>query len=108
MIEKRSVSGTIFDVCNGLLMTAIFVIMVYPFLYVINCSITASSEISGSLLLLPKGVNFDAYRVLLNDDKIVHAFLVSVARSLLGAGLMLMVTGMAAYVLATPDLVFGK
>ena len=30
MIEKRSVSGTIFDVCNGLLMTAIFVIMVYP------------------------------------------------------------------------------
>lgn len=47
MIEKRSVSGTIFDIFNGLLMTVIFVIMVYPFLYVINCSITASSEISG-------------------------------------------------------------
>ena len=108
MIEKRSVSGTIFDICNGLLMVIIFVIMVYPFLYVINCSITAPSEVSGSLLILPKGINFDAYQALLNDDGIVHAFFVSVARSVIGSGLMLLVTGMTAYVLATPDLIFGK
>lgn len=108
MKHKRSVSGTIFDTCNGLLMVMIFIIMVYPFLYVINCSITAPAEISGSLLILPKGVNFDAYITLLNDKGIVRAFLVSVSRSVIGAGLMLMVTGMAAYVLATPDLVFGK
>lgn len=108
MIEKRSVSGTIFDIFNTLLMVTIFIIMVYPFLYVINCSITASSEISGSLLILPKGVNFDAYRALLNDDGVVRAFFVSVSRSIIGASLMLLVTSMAAYALATPDLIFGK
>ena len=45
---------------------------------------------------------------LLLDDKVAHAFLVSIARSLIGSSLMLVVSGMAAYVLAKENLVFGK
>lgn len=108
MIHKRSVSGTIFDTFNTLLMVAIFIIMVYPFLYVINYSFSAQEEVAGSLLLWPHGLNLDAYVTLLKDDALFRAFSISVARSIIGAFSMLLVSGMAAYALATPNLVFGK
>lgn len=108
MVYKRSLSGTIFDVCNTLLMVTIFIIMVYPFLYVINYSFSSQEGLAGSLLLLPQGFNLDAYKTLMHDESLFHAFGVSVARSILGAGSMLMVSGMAAYALANQNLVFGK
>lgn len=108
MVYKRSLSGTIFDVCNTLLMVTIFIIMVYPFLYVINYSFSSQEGLAGSLLLLPQGFNLDAYKTLMHDKSLFHAFGVSVARSILGAGSMLMVSGMAAYALANQNLVFGK
>jgi putative aldouronate transport system permease protein len=108
MVRRKTVGGVCFDVINGLFMCLLFILMIYPFLYVINFSVSTLSETTGTLLLLPKGVNFKAYAVLFQDDGVLHAFLVSVARSTIGPVLMLFVTGMAAYVLATPDLAFGK
>lgn len=108
MVQKKTFGSVAFDVLNSLLMCLIFIIMVYPFLYVINFSISSLSETGGSLLLLPRKVTFAAYQTLLHDGALLQAFLVSIARSAIGPVLMLAVTGMAAYALATPDLVFGK
>lgn len=108
MTYKRTLGNSVFDVLNALLMVLIFIIMVYPFLYVINYSISTPSEASGTLLLLPRGLNLEAYTTLFKENGVMHAFGISVARSVIGAGLMLVVTGMAAYVLAAPDLVFGR
>lgn len=108
MVYKQTWSDRVFNFLNGFLMLVIFIIMVYPFLYVINYSVTAPSEAGGSLLLLPKGINFEAYKTLLQESGILRAFGISVARSIIGAALMLIITGMAAYVLATPNLVFGR
>lgn len=108
MIYKRTLGEKIFGVGNALLMTVIFVIMVYPFLYVINYSLSVPTGLNGSLLLLPKGIDLNAYQTLFQENGIVHAFFISVLRSVVGPVLMLIVTGMAAYVLAVPDLVFGR
>ncbi len=108
MIRKKSFGNFMFDAITAVLLILIFVIMVYPFLYVINFSISSLSETGGSLLLLPKGITFAAYETLLQDKALLSAFLVSLARSIIGPVLMLAVTGMAAYALATPNLVFGK
>lgn len=97
-----------FDVMNTVIMILAFIITVYPFLYVINFSFSTFSQTSGSLLLLPKGFSLQAYSTLLQDRKIWNAAFISASRSVIGPLLSLVVTGMAAYALAVPDLVFGR
>ncbi|MCI8524991.1 MAG: carbohydrate ABC transporter permease [Oscillospiraceae bacterium] len=108
MVRKKHAGDIVFDVVAALILLLIFIVMVYPFLYVVNFSISSLSETGGSLLLLPKKITFSAYEVLLKDDAVLSAFFISAARSIVGPLLMVAVTGMAAYALATPDLVFGR
>jgi putative aldouronate transport system permease protein len=105
---KRKLSDHIFDLCNGLFLVMLFVIMVYPFLYVINYSISVPVGLRGALLLLPKGFDLSAYKTLFQDNNILGAFFISIARSTITPILMLSVTGMAAYALATQNLAFGR
>ena len=108
MRRRASVSGAIFDGFNSLFMLLVFCVMMYPFLYVLNYSISASAKVGGSALFLPVGVNFDNYRILLKDSTIYRAFFVSLSRCLVGPAAMIVVSGMAGYVLSKKDLVFGK
>jgi ABC-type glycerol-3-phosphate transport system permease component len=85
-----------------------FAAMVYPFLYMINYSISTPGKIRGTLLLLPTGLNLDSYIALLKDPSVFRALLISVSRSVLGPVGMMMVSGMAGYVLSKKNLVFGK
>lgn len=105
MVYKRTLSDTIFHIVMAIVMIVVALIMVYPFLYIINYSL--SKQPTG-ILLWPKGFTLDSYTQLFRDSDLVHAFFISVARSLIGPVLTLVVTGMAAYVLAIPNLVFGK
>lgn len=108
MKYKSTPAGIIFDFINTIIMVFAFIITVYPFLYVINYSFSTFSQVSGTLLLFPRGFNVQAYVTLLHDTKLIHAAFISVSRSIIGPVLSLAVTGMAAYALAVPDLVFGK
>lgn len=108
-MKYKSTPGRVaFDILNSILMILIFLITVYPFLYVINFSFSTFSQTSGTLLLIPRGFSVQAYTTLLQDPKILHAALVSASRSVIGPLLSLAVTGMAAYCLAVPNLVFRK
>lgn len=104
---RRTWIGRLFDVCNAAFMLLLFVVMLYPFLYVVNYSFSSLSQVGGSLLLLPQGFTTDVYKAVLSDSSILRALMISVLRSLSGASLMLLVTSMAAYVLSVPDLIFG-
>jgi len=108
MKHKISVGGLTFDIFNSLFMFLIFIIMFYPFLYVLNYSISNSAKIGSSLLLIPVGLNFDNYKTLFMDPYIFRALFISVSRSVAGPALMLIISGMAGYVLSKKDLVFGK
>lgn len=108
MVHKKHAGDIVFDIVTAVILLLIFIVMVYPFLYVLNFSISSLSETGGSLLLLPRKITFSAYEVLLKDDAVLSAFFISAARSVIGPVLMVAVTGMAAYALAVPDLVFGK
>ena len=103
-----TVGGVAFDAFNSLLMLAIFIIMLYPFLYVFSYSFSTPSKITNPLLLWPQGFNIKAYATLFADADFFHSVLVSVARTVLGPLGMLVVCGMGAYALSKRDLVFGK
>lgn len=106
--QPRTVGGVLFDVFNSLLMLIIFVIMFYPFLYVFSYSFSTPSQITNPLLLLPQGFNIRAYTTLFSDADFFQSILISVARTILGPLLMLLVCGMGAYALSKRDLIFGK
>lgn len=108
MKDEKSIGSITFDILNTLLMACVFIALVYPFIYVINASISSKGALSGSLMLIPKDLTMEAYKSLFKDGKIVNAFFISVARSTIGPLIMIMVTGMAAYVLSIPNLVCGK
>ena len=108
MKRKISPGGLIFDCFNTLIMLAFFIAMLYPFLYVLNYSLSSSSRIGNSFLLIPIGINLDNYRALLKDPAIYQAMFISVSRSVIGPASMMAVSGMAAFALSKTNLVFGK
>ncbi len=108
MVRKRTAAGTAFDAVNLVFMICIFVLMIYPFLYVINYSFSNPAYVRNTPLLWPVGFNVESYKLLLKDSAIWRALGVSVARSLIGPLLMLIVSSMAAFALKKTDLVFGR
>jgi putative aldouronate transport system permease protein len=108
LLTRRSVLDVVFDFFLYVLMAAVFVVMIYPFIYVINYSISNVAQARHALLLWPEAVHFESYRLLFRDPSILRALLVSVARSVIGPACMLVVTAMGGYVISRPNLVFGK
>jgi len=106
--EPITVLGLSFDIVNSLFMIALFIVMVYPFLYVISYSFSLPSKITKPLLLWPQGFNVKAYETLFSDADFFRTLLVSIARTIIGPFSMLVVCGMGAYALSRRDLVFGK
>lgn len=95
-----------FDVVNGLIMLLITITMIYPFWYVLCYSLSDMGMTGGSQLLLwPRGFSLDSYQVAFSNATIVHGFLISVARSVIGPFLMLVVSCMAAFALSKNDLI---
>ncbi len=105
MKHKRTLGDYVFDFIIYLVMLVVFVVSLYPFWYVVMYSFSTSGSVGSNLLLYPKGFNVDSYRLLMSVDKIPHALMISVARSVLGPTLSILVTAMAAYALMNRDLV---
>lgn len=92
---------TVFDVINTLLLGVVTFILIYPFWYVVCYSFSDMSKIAGNeLLFLPKGFSLDSYKVALSTNTVLRGFVVSVARTVIGPVLMLIVSSLAAYVLS--------
>ena len=108
MTHKPTVSGVIFDIFNHIFLVCVFILMLYPFLYVINYSFSTPAYVKNTLLLWPVGFNLESYQVLFKDSTIWNALGVSIARSVIGPLLMLVVSAMAAFALKKQDLVFGR
>jgi putative aldouronate transport system permease protein len=108
VLGKRSALDIVFDGFLYILMAAVFAVMVYPFLYVINYSISSAAQVKHPLLLWPEKVHFETYRILFSDASMLRALMVSVARTVVGPAFMLVVTAMGGYVISRPNLVFGR
>ena len=100
--------GLAFDIVNSLFMIALFVVMAYPFIYVISYSLSTPAKITNPLVLWPQGFTVKAYGTLFGDADFYTSLLVSVARTVIGPVSMMVVCGMGAYALSKKDLVFGK
>ena len=108
--KKRTVpSDVVIDVAKVLFLIFAVIICVYPFWNIFIVSINdATDAMRGGLYLLPRKLSLASYGNILGRSTFQHSILVTVARTLIGTPLSVMVTSALAYVMTRKDLVARK
>lgn len=108
MIKQKGAGNFLFNCVLMLIMLVVFILFVYPFLYIVLYSLSDISQLKTPFLIYPVGFNLDSYKAILTDGGNLNALFVSVARCVVAPLSMLIVSGMLGYGLSRQDLVFGK
>lgn len=100
----RSLKDKIFDVFMNLLGFILIVLVAFVIIFVISASISNPKLVSlGKVYLLPKGINIDAYKALLNYSDIWIGYRNSILYTIIGTTLNILITVLAAYPLSRKD-----
>lgn len=86
---KEGPARTAFKVVNNLFFSIVLILCLYPIWYVLIQSLSSGSK-SVNALVLPINFTLENYAQMLSRQEIVHAFLVSVARTVMGTILTLL------------------
>ncbi|NOU96223.1 ABC transporter permease subunit [Paenibacillus sp. LMG 31456] len=101
-------SGRIFDICNVLFMLVLIVITLYPLYYMGIVSISAGDAVNrGEVYFFPKGLNLQAYEVIMADASILRSYANTLFYTTAGVIINLIMTALCAYPLSRGHL-FGR
>lgn len=101
-MKRKRIGETAFDIVNIAILTMIAVITLYPFLYVIFASVSDPIKLMGnaSMLFKPLGFTMDAYVKVFKNPSILSGYLNTIFYVVIGTGVNITCTCMAAYVLS--------
>ena len=104
MVQKRSISGTIFDILNHLLMAFLAVACVFPFIHVIALSLSSNAAIEGGVVgIWPVQFQTNAYEYVLREKAFWTAFGTTLKRLAMVVPYQLLMTLLMAYPLSRPS-----
>lgn len=90
-----------FEIINHVLLIFLGAVTLYPFIYVFSASISNPLRVlAGDVLLLPKEINFDAYKIILNYEYFWIAYRNTFFYTLIGTIMNVALTILAAYPLS--------
>lgn len=102
--ENGGIGSHIFDICNVLFMLCLAFVTLYPMYNIFIVSISSSQYIySGEVNFIPRGINFDAYRMVFKSDYIWRAFGNSILYTAVGTAINVIFSAMCAYPLSRKD-----
>ena len=101
--ETRHIKMTPEDKVYNIIFTIVFalvgLICVYPFYYLIICTISEQQAVSlNQVFLLPTGINFDNYIEIFQVQGLAQAAFISVARTVITTAISLVFTSYGAYI----------
>lgn len=105
---KKDGGDILFDVVKYGFLTIFVLLCIYPFYYVVICSLSDPKEIGRSVYLWPRGFNLNTYTEVLKRGDIVPAFLVSSARTVLGTTVTVLCTCLLAFLVTRRELPHRK
>lgn len=110
MWRKKSAADAAFDFFNVALLSLIGLTFIFPFYVVVINSFTAEKYLTaGALNLWPQEFSVSAYKVLFtSNDKLISAFFVSIASTLLGTLQGMAVITLFGYAMAKESFPFKK
>lgn len=98
---KRSRASVVFDCFNVLFMILLCITTLYPFLYLITLSLTPTTVSQLTFeSLIPKAIDFSNYARVLKNELFANAFVVTVARTVIGTATQVFFTMLVAYPLS--------
>ena len=98
----------LFDVGNYILLALVGFVMFYPMYYVFIISISSAEFINqGSVNLFPRGINWDAYKIVFQNEQIWTGYKNTILYTTVGTLINLACTAMCAYPLSRKDL-YGR
>lgn len=110
MRKIRKLSGDrVFDVCNLIFMCFIILITLYPFYYVIISSLNDPIDLlKGPVYLLPRKFSLTNYVYIFQDNDILRAAFITVARTIIGSATAVLFTAAFAYGVSKKNLLGRK
>ena len=95
----------IFNILNYAFYAIFTLSCIFPFYYLFINTISDNDLVrKGQVTLLPKGINIQNYIAMLNVSDLGNAFIVSIARTLLGTALMVAATALVGYLVTKQEL----
>ncbi|ANY66114.1 carbohydrate ABC transporter permease [Paenibacillus algorifonticola] len=97
-----------FDLINNTLLVLVALLCVYPFVLIMATSLSdGKAVVAGSVYLLPKGINLEAYKYILGNERlgVTAGLLNSFFYTVVGGFVAVLVTFMTAYPLSRKRLV---
>ena len=106
MVIRETKRDRIFNFFNGLILTVVFLLCLYPLWFIIIASISNPDLINaGKVWLIPQDVSLDGYKALFADDSVVRRYINTIIYTAGGTCVNLAVTLPAAYALSRKDFV---
>jgi putative aldouronate transport system permease protein len=107
--QENGVENVIYTTLSTIFLICLAIVTLYPILNTLAVSFNdATDTIRGGIYLWPRIWTFHNYETIWATQKLGNAFVVSVARTVIGAGLDVALTAMVAYTLTRKDFVLGK
>ena len=109
MKRKLEVSELIFKVISYTLLTVFALCCLYPFVYAVSASISGRQAVEyGSIVLFPKDLQFDAFKLMFSDNMFWNAYSNTLFLTLFGTLWSMFVAILGAYALSKKRLLFRK
>ncbi|BFH63171.1 MULTISPECIES: carbohydrate ABC transporter permease [Paenibacillus] len=100
-MHKLTMSRRVFIICNTLLLSAITLLGVIPFIHLLSISLSSNTAaMAGEVKLWPVGFNLDAYRYLGEKVEFFRSLWVSVERVVLGTAVNMLLVFITAFPLS--------
>ncbi|PYI50517.1 carbohydrate ABC transporter permease [Paenibacillus flagellatus] len=99
----------LFTVVNVAILLLVVAATLYPFLHMLAVSLSQDIYVMrGEVSIWPKGLNFDMYKLVLNDPRIATGYANTIVYVSLGTVIALLVTSLGAYALSKKEMLFHK
>ena len=105
LVYERKLGDVIFDILNYAVFGIFTLSCIFPFYYIFINTISDSSLVAaGKITLIPIGINIQNYINMLKVNDIFNAFVVTIARTLIGTCLMVAATGLIGYLVTKKEM----
>lgn len=107
--RNTGVGDRLFDIFNIIFMCCLVVVTLYPFINTLAVSLNdANDAVRGGIYLFPRIWTMDNFKYVFSEAAIVHAFFISVLRTLIGTVVTVFCSAMVAYTMSRQEYVLRK
>ncbi len=105
MVMKKNIGEKFFDFLNTICMIIMAIITLYPFYYVIICSISDAIQLISvkGAILMPKGFSLNAYKAVFSNPNILTGYTTTIIVVVLGTSFNLFMTSLGAFLLTRKE-----